>query len=478
MKLLVREITFYRLPLATRFPFRYGIASMTNAPQIFVNAVCEFNGEVMQGLSADLLPPKWFTKNPQTTFEEDDLPQMLRVIRKASEFAKEVGETGGFFPWWRQVYQAQADWAERSEVPPLLAGFGVSLVERAVLSAFCRWQETPLHRVLAENRLEIQLGEIRDELEGVQPRDVLPERPCSSVALRHTVGLGDPLTDEEILAEDRVDDGLPHSLRANIKAYGLKFFKIKLRGDVKQDRDRLVRLAEILSRDVGADARITVDGNENYRNMESFREHWESHCGDPRLGAFLAASLLMVEQPIHRDHALRESVGDELAQWDSAPPIIIDESDGELSSTPTALRLGYAGVSHKNCKGIIKGLANAASLALARKDGRAAMLSGEDLANFGPVALLQDLAMVAALGITHVERNGHHYFAGLSSLSDSEQQQILEHHSDLFERTSQGFVALAPKDGQLKLDSLNAAPFGPAQLPSLDAFATWDVFER
>jgi len=40
------------------------------------------------------------------------------------------------------------------------------------------------------------------------------------------------------------------------------------------------------------------------------------------------------------------------------------------------------------------------------------VLTGEDLCNLGPVAFLQDLAMMALLGIEHVERNGHHYFAG------------------------------------------------------------------
>ncbi len=473
MKLLVREISYYQLPLATRFPFQYGIASMTDAPQIFLRAVCEFDGAEAIGVSADLLPPKWFTKNPQTTFEEDDLPQMLRVISQAGKLASEVGEAKSFFQWWREVYEAQSEWAERNKVAPLLAGFGASLVERAVLDAFCRRVEQPMHRVLRENQLGIRLGEIRNELGGVEPRDILPETPCSSVALRHTVGMGDPLTDDEIQPEDRIDDGLPHSLQDNIRSYGLKFFKIKLRGNVKADRERLTRLAEIIQSEVGADARITVDANENYRDIGSFREHWQQHQADPVVGNFLDRSLLMVEQPIHRDHALLESVGNELSQWTTAPPIIIDESDGELSSAPTALRLGYAGVSHKNCKGIMKGLANAGSVALAKQSGRDALLSGEDLANFGPVALLQDLAMVAALGVTHVERNGHHYFAGLSSLSSAEQQRMLDHHGDVFARTDRGFVALAPREGRLALESINAAPFGAAQLPALDEFETW-----
>ena len=34
-------------------------------------------------------------------------------------------------------------------------------------------------------------------------------------------------------------------------------------------------------------------------------------------------------------------------------------------------------------------------------------MSGEDLANVGPVALLNDLAVMSVLGVEDVERNGH-----------------------------------------------------------------------
>ena len=50
---------------------------------------------------------------------------------------------------------------------------------------------------------------------------------------------------------------------------------------------------------------------------------------------------------------------------------------------PRAFNLGYAGVSHKNCKGVIKGLANAALVA--RRGG---LLSAEDLANVVLIGLL------------------------------------------------------------------------------------------
>ena len=99
--------------------------------------------------------------------------------------------------------------------------------------------------------------------------------------------------------------------------------------------------------------------------------------------------------------------------------MIIDESDGDVGAAARALAGGYAGTSHKNCKGVIKSIANACLIAHRRRTrpGAARTCSArEDLSNVGPVALQQDLAVVATLGIDHVERNGHHYFRGLSML--------------------------------------------------------------
>ena len=74
--------------------------------------------------------------------------------------------------------------------------------------------------------------------------------------------------------------------------------------------------------------------------------------------------------------------------------MIIDESDGGLESSREALRLGYVGTSHKNCKGVFKGIANACLIAKRKAEdlGGRFELSSEDLANVGPVAMLQDMA--------------------------------------------------------------------------------------
>lgn len=472
MQLRVHRIDFHRIDMRTRFPFRYGIASMTELPHLLVSAEVEVDGTHCNGVAADGLPPKWFTKDPSTRFEEDDLPAMLRVIRHAADLSVALDSQPGPFAWWRELYQAQQAWATDQNVPSLLAGLGTSLMERAMLDAVCRQRQITLFEGLRSGAFEIDLASIRPALRSCQPADLLPDQPLPSVLLRHTVGLGDPLSDGEITAD--VDDGLPYSLVANIRSYGLKYFKIKLSGDTQVDSQRLSDLAKILDAEVGAEMRFTLDGNEQYDDVAAFHQCWDQLRSIPAVRQMIDRSLLFVEQPLHRSSALDPSVKQGLQSWPEAPPIIIDESDADLSSLPTALQLGYAGTSHKNCKGIFKSVAAAATIAAHSTPGWPLIQSAEDLANVGPVALLQDLAMVAALGIPHVERNGHHYFAGLSMYPERLQEQVVADHSDLYRWHDRGFAALAPSAGRLDLGSVNRAPFGLAHRPDLSCFEPWE----
>lgn len=453
-EILIRRVRFFVLPTRTRFPFRYGIAAMTEAPHLFVQSELEVDGCPAVGIASEGLPPKWFTKNPNTTFEDDDLPGMQRAIRQAAEFATAIGEPVSFFEFWKTLRQQQDSWANSNSVPSLLAQLGTALMERTVLDGLCRFLEMPLHQVVRENQLGIQLGEIHGELAGTLVTDVFSELPGNSVRARHTVGLADPLTDAEIAVADRIDDGLPHSLLSNIRHYGLTHFKLKLCGNLESDRDRLRSLAVLLGTEAADDYRITIDGNEQYTSIDAFRDHFLGHRSDPKITP-LFEHLLFVEQPIHRDVALADAVKSGFENWADAPPVIIDESDGSVGDLPRALDLGYAGTSHKNCKGIVKSLANRALI-----DRRGGVMSAEDLANLGPVAMLQDLAMVALLGISHVERNGHHYFAGLSMFPHAVQEQVLEQHPDVYQTGQKGFPVLKIEHGRISTQTINDAPFG------------------
>jgi hypothetical protein len=233
-------------------------------------------------------------------------------------------------------------------------------------------------------------------------------------------------------------------------------------------------LSKLLRERVGESMRFTLDGNEQYATMANFKNHWQELNNDASIRGMVNQSLLFVEQPVHRDTALRPEVKDTLEDWREAPPVIIDESDAEIDSLPTALDLGYVGTSHKNCKGIIKSIAALGTIQREQPGNRKLILSAEDLGNIGPVALLQDLAVVASLGISHVERNGHHYFAGLSMFPAPIQNQTAQDHPDLYQRNASDLLALQPRNGQLQLDSVNAAPMGISQHIDLQHFPHWD----
>jgi hypothetical protein len=455
MPLRLLSTSLHSINLRTRIPFKFGIATMTAAPHLFVRMVMEVDGAESIGISADFLPPKWFTKNPATSYE-DDRREMMAVITAAAKNARSLPATSNAFDFWQLLYAAQKNWAREKTYPPLLWNFGVSLIERAAIDAVCRAKRTTFASALRDGTLGFDPGKIHPELREDDLRDLLPRKPLDRIIVRHTVGLSDPLTEEDIPEIERVNDGLPQSLAAAIAEYGLTHFKIKLSGDIEKDRTRLKRVAELLKHAAPTYA-YTLDGNENFRELRPFRELWDSLIADKSLETFLSR-LIFVEQPIHRDAAL--AVG--LKQWTNRPPIIIDESDAALTSLPTALAGGYAGTSHKNCKGIFKGLANSCLLAHRRRaTGERLILSGEDLTNIGPVALMQDLAVMATLGIEHVERNGHHYFAGLGAFPGDIQQAVIAAHPDLYEDRG-GVASLRIRNGRLDIESVNRAPFGYA----------------
>ncbi len=456
MRLLDTKV--YRAELRARMPFRYGIATMTELPHVFVQATCEFAGRAQAGVSADHLPPKWFTKD-QRRDPACEIDDMLGAIRQAQAHARAIGSAPTVFAFWRELWDRQEAWARAGSVPRLLAHFGTSLVERALIDAFCRFHGQAFAAALRSNAFGIDLASVHPELAGTEPRDGLPPKPAPSIVARHTVGLSDPLTEREISPAERLDDGLPQSLEACIAAYGLQHFKLKVAG--ADGLGRLRAIAAVLERTAPADYAWSLDGNEAFRSIAEFKELWDAVSKDHGLAAF-RRRILFIEQPFSRDVALGDAIGSFDAEWPDRPPIVIDESDSGLSSLPQALALGYAGTSHKNCKGVFKGVANACLVAKRRRaaPGAGNVMTGEDLANIGPVALLQDLAVQASLGVPSVERNGHHYFAGLSFWPEALQMQMGAHHPDLYHRSLRGWPTVTIERGRMSVDSSVAAPFG------------------
>ena len=85
-KLKLIAADFFERPVKLRLPFRFGVVTLTEAPQVFVRARIKLaDGREGEGVSAELLVPKWFDKSPALTNEQnfDQLRTRLRMARTA-----------------------------------------------------------------------------------------------------------------------------------------------------------------------------------------------------------------------------------------------------------------------------------------------------------------------------------------------------------------------------------------------------------
>ena len=456
----VKKTEIHLINLDSRLTFKYGIAVMKGMPHCVVRAHFEDEHGTHIGVAADNFAPKWFTKNPETTFRHDS-DEMVRVIEHACESAEKAGEQDTVFALWKAMITEHKAWAVRENIPPLLANFGASLIERAIIDAFLRSRQVTLAKALHENLFHLDLGHFHAALKGTKPSDFLPAAPHSEVYLRHTLGLADPLTEADRVDDPRVDDGLPVSFQSCIETYGLRYFKLKIQGKIEQDFERLRAAEKVIRASAPANYLFTLDGNEQYKNYGDLQTLFGMISKEKDMATFLE-HLIFVEQPIFRAKALDDESGKGLMAWPDHPGVIIDESDGNPEDFERALHLGYSGTSHKNCKGIFKGIAHACLVKQLQQQnpGKKYFLSGEDLTTIGPISVVQDLSVMAHLGVDHVERNGHHYFKGLDFLPKELQETVLLEHSDLFCRNPRGYVTLRVEDGKIRIASLFNASLG------------------
>lgn len=431
MKFSIQDISFFERDVRLRMPFRFGVVTLTAAPQAFVRARIRLeNGKESEGAAAELLAPKWFDKNPALS-NEDNFEQLRDSMRAARKKYLDSGSN-------------TACGHSRPTVG-LVENFGPALLDRALLDALCRALGMSFYEAVRRNIPGIAFPDLDMDqfLSGL--------KPGNEIAARHTVGLVDPISS----SENRVNDGLPETLEEVIARYGHRWFKLKVGGDLKADVERLSAIAAVLDR-IREPYHASLDGNEQYADAAEVLDLLKKIKTESRLKR-LFSSVVFIEQPIKRQNALAADV----SALSREKPLIIDESDDALDAFPRAKALGYRGVSSKTCKGLYKSLINAARCAAW---GNGYFMTGEDLTIQAGLALQQDLALVSILGLTHVERNGHHYVNGMAGLPADEQDRFLRSHEDLYER-SHGAVRVRICEGKLQIGSLDCPGYASRAMP-------------
>jgi hypothetical protein len=89
-------------------------------------------------------------------------------------------------------------------------------------------------------------------------------------------------------------------------------------------------------------------------------------------------------------------------------------------------------------------------------------MSAEDLTTLPGVSVQQDLALVSLLGMTHVERNAHHFIDGMSFAPDAEQKAFVAAHPGLYDKQDGKPARLRARGGKLALGSLGVPGFAVA----------------
>jgi hypothetical protein len=465
----VAEIELYERPVRLRLPFRFGVVTLTEAPQCFIRVRIEKpDGRSAWGAAAEMLVPKWFDKDLSLS-NDQNFEQLRLSLRLAAEAYLSETTARSAFAHFAAHHHEQIESAGRRGLNPLVANYGPAQIDRAVLDAFCQTENCSFYDAVRENAVGIDPTLLLKDLGDLAGFDIgrffASLTPAANIAARHTVGLVDVISGHPT----QVNDGLPESLEDVVRRYGHTHFKLKVSGDRKNDIRRLTEIATVLDR-IAEPVFVSLDGNEQYANADAVRELWQSMSETPPLKR-LVASIIFIEQPISRAHALDNDV----SILSAIRPVIIDESDDSLAAFPRAKALGYRGVSSKCCKGLYKSILNAARCALWNSGSKSApyFMSGEDLTTQAGLSVQQDLTLINLLGIRHVERNGHHYVNGMMGVPDREQQAFLTTHPDLYER-SNGAVRLKITKGQLAIGSLAAPGFASGAYPDWTRLAPAD----
>ena len=249
----------------TRIPFKYGSACLRSCPQALMEATIEVDGRAVAGYAGDCLPPGWFDKTPGLSYRQQVADMMASIARAEAVFAEQARQPVALFPAWLEAYERVQEQGRQAGAKALLATFGLSLVERAVIDALCRAGGVSFATAARQNLFAIEPGRVHADLEGLSPADWLPATPLLSVFARHTVGLGDALTTAEISDDERVDDGLPQAVEEYVERLGVCYFKLKLANQIDRDRERLMAFARMVENYLGREFRLTLDGNEQYK---------------------------------------------------------------------------------------------------------------------------------------------------------------------------------------------------------------------
>jgi len=345
-------------------------------------------------------------------FIERNLPELLERLNR------ERGPDVEPMPWLAALVCCSAfDIA-------LHDAFG-NLVQRPIYETYC-WEFMSKDLAAFLTPAEGSGG----SFEGRYPCDYLAATPPERLAAWHLVGGLDPLDESELTGAEP-KDGYPVLLPDWIRRDGLKYLKVKLRGnDAAWDYQRLARVGRIAIEHgvegLSADFNCTVTDPAYVNEVLDRLKTEHSRISD---------MILYVEQPFPYDLEAHQI---DVHSVSARKPLFMDESAHDWRLVKLGRELGWTGVALKTCKTQTGAILSAC---WAKAHGMALMV--QDLTN-PMLAQIPHVLLAGHVGtIAGVETNAMQFYPGASRPEEAV-------HPGLYRR----------REGQLSLSSIRGPGFG------------------
>lgn len=330
------------------------------------------------------------------------------------------------------AFDAHSEIAGQLAAQPDNAGaarFAQGLIDRAVIDALCGIHEMPIAEAVREN-LPGMDGSAIPALAGFDLAGWLGTlTPEESITVRHRISADAPASADAVT--DWLDDGLPETLEEVVAAYGYQHFTAELGGDMEADAARLTELAAVLE----PQAYRVVLHRTDAADGQPPADWWERVARTPGLERLCASVAGIVDT----------------ADTDA---VFLSPADGNTGTV---------------CKADADLYPSLIDAALAAHNGDAALWAVDSPAPPG-IAVQQQLAWTALLGIPVAGCTADAFADGFGGASPEEQEGFLLAHPDLY-RFEEGTARVRIQDGHAEIGSLAVPGFGCAAEPDWSSLA-------
>ncbi|WP_404308132.1 enolase C-terminal domain-like protein [Neorhodopirellula lusitana] len=440
----VTKSQMYLLPVQTRVPLKFGAETLTHVTCLRVRmTVQDRAGQIAEGWGETPLSVQWAW--PSSLSHDARLSSMIAFAKSCNAAWPEVDDYGhamelGYdfirkqLPERLAEHQAAGDSAE--PMPLLAALICASAFDIALHDAYGNACDRDIYQTYSRDFMNCDLSDFLTPddqavtFDGKYPQDFFVSETPTSLPAWHLVGGLDPIAPSE-LAGDEPDDGVPVLLNDWIQRDGLKYLKIKLRGnDSEWDYQRLVQVGKVAAKhNVTA---LTSDFNCQVHDPAYVNEILDRLAKEH---PSIFDDLLYVEQPF--PYELEQNRID-VHSVSGRKPLFLDESAHDWQHVRLGRQLGWTGVALKTCKTQTGALL---SHCWARAHGMQIMV--QDLTN-PMLAAIPHVRLAAHVGtIGGVETNAMQFYP---AASDTE--AVI--HPGIYRR----------RDGQVDLSTISGPGFG------------------